>query len=164
VQVEDIQSIIIYKVIFLESVLSLSLLLLQQLVAHVALPVLLVQDVVEGLLLGGALCHGWWLLMLSDRETIVIEDLLGVGGNIAPSLDLVVVLLHLDGLGKHHVPHELAVHHQCLIYLILSHLLLQLLRQVKIPQHLIILLLIFLHLRKVLVMGVIRKRRDLGIP
>ena len=102
--------------------------------------------------------------MLSDRETIVIEYLLGVGGNIAASLDLIVVLLHLDGLGKNQVPHELAVHHQCLIYLILSHLLLVLLlRQVKIPQHLNILLLIFLHLRKVLVMGVIRKRRDLGV-
>jgi hypothetical protein len=128
------------------------------------LPVLLIQDVVEGLLLRGPLCHGWWLLMLSPWETVVIEDLLGVGGNIAPSLDLIVVLLHLDGLGKHQVPHKLAVHHQCLIYLILSHLLLQLLRHVKIPQHLIILLLIFLHLRKVLVMGVIRKRRDLGVP
>jgi hypothetical protein len=130
------------------------LLLLEELVAHVASPVLLVEDVIEGLLLGGAVCQRWWLLwqLLSRREAIVIEHLLGVGGNITPSLGLVEVLLHLSGLGKHQVPHKLAVHHQCLIYLILSHLIL---RQAKIPQHLIIWLLKFLQLRKVLVMGVI---------
>ena len=152
-QVKDIPSfIIVYKVISV--LLPVALLLLEELVTHVAPPILLIEDVVEGLLLGGAVCQGWWLLwlLLSRRKAIVIEHLLGVGGNIAPSLGLVEVLLHLGGLGKHQVPHKLAVHHQRLINLILSHLML---RQVKIPKHMSIWLLKFLRLRKVLVMGVI---------
>ena len=38
------------------------LLLPEELVSHVAPPGLLVEDVVERLLLGGAVCHACWLL------------------------------------------------------------------------------------------------------
>ncbi len=78
------------------------------------------------------------LIWLSQRELIVIEYLLGVGGNITPSLELVVVLLHLERLGEHQVSHLLAVHHHYLINLILSD---RVLLQVKIPQRLIMRLL-----------------------
>ena len=60
-QVKDIPSlIIVYKVISV--LLPVALLLLEELIGHVASPILLIEDVVEGLLLGGAVCQGWWLL------------------------------------------------------------------------------------------------------